>query len=81
MIKIVNCGIDNLTELEKLEEKEYYTVNTYFMGLSEMAADFGVSTEINWSVLYVPDNLDYDVILVTFSVSVGKKFLIRVRHL
>ena len=47
MIKAVNRNIDNLTELEKLEKKKRYTVNTYFTGSSKMAADFGVSTEIN----------------------------------
>ena len=46
-----------------------------------MAANFGVSTEINWSVLGVPEDLDWDLILVTFSVNVGENFLIGVKHL
>ena len=58
MIKVVNCGIDNLTELEKLEEKEYYTVNTYFTGSLEITVNSGVNIEINWSALNAPDNLD-----------------------
>ena len=58
MIKTVFCNIDNLAELEKWEEKERYAVNARFTGLSEVAADFGVSTEINWSVLGILNNLD-----------------------
>ena len=58
MIKVVNRGINNLAELEKLEEKEHRAVNAYFAGSSEMVADFGVSIEINWSVLGASDDLD-----------------------
>ena len=46
-----------------------------------MFADFGVSTEIDWSVLGVSDDLDWDAILAVFSVGVGENFLIGVRHL
>ena len=51
------------------------------MGLSEVAADFKVSTEIDWSALGVSDDLDWDVILAVFSVNVGKTFLKGVRRL
>ena len=46
-----------------------------------MVADLRVSTEIDWSALGVSDNLDWDAILATFSVGVGKNFLTDVRHL
>ena len=50
-------------------------------GSSEVIADFGVSIEINWSALGASDNLDWDIILAAFSVSVNKNFLTNVRHL
>ena len=81
MIKAVNCSINNLAKLEKLEKKKRQAVNTYLTGLSEVAADFGVNTEINWLTLGVPDNLDQDTILAAFSVSVNKNSLTDVRHL
>ena len=46
-----------------------------------MAADFGINTEINWSALSVLNNLDWDVILVTFSVNVNENSLAGVRYL
>ena len=46
-----------------------------------MFTNFKVSTEINWSVLGVSDNLDWDIILAVFSVGVNKNFLIGVKHL
>ena len=46
-----------------------------------MAADPGVSTEIDWSALGAPDDLNWDAILATFSVSVGKNSLAGVKHL
>ena len=46
-----------------------------------MVTDFKVSTEINWSALSASDNLDWDVILVTFSVGVNKNFFTGVKYL
>ena len=51
------------------------------MGLSEVFADFRVSTEIDWSVLGTSDNLNWDAILATFSVGVNKNSLTGVRYL
>ena len=45
-----------------------------------MVTDPKVNTEINWSALGVTDNLDYDIILAAFSVSVNKNSLTGVRH-
>ena len=78
MIKAVNRNIDNL---KKLEEKERYAVNTYPTGPSEMATDFRVSTEINWSALGIPEDLNWDAILAAFSVNVSENSLIGVRYL
>ena len=46
-----------------------------------MVTDFRVGIEIDWSALGAPDNLDWGVILATFSVNVGKNSLIGVRPL
>ena len=78
MIKTVFRGIDNL---KKLEKKERYTVNTRFAGPSEVATDFRVSIEINWSALGAPKDLNWDFILAAFSVNVGENSLISVRYL
>ena len=51
------------------------------MGLSEMAANLGVSTEIGWSVLGISDNLDQDAILAAFSVGVSENFSAGVKYL
>ena len=46
-----------------------------------MAADSGVSIEINWLTLGASEDLNWDIILVTFSVNVNKSSLASVRHL
>ena len=78
MIKAVFYNIDNL---KKLEKKERYTVNTRPVGPLKVIADFKVSTKINWLALGAPDNLDWDVILAAFSVSISENSLVSVRHL
>ena len=46
-----------------------------------MAADSGVSIEINWLTLGASENLNWDAILAAFSVNVSENFLTGVRHL
>ena len=46
-----------------------------------MAADFGISTEIDWSALGTSDNLDWAAIFAGASVGVSENFLVGVRHL
>ena len=46
-----------------------------------MVTDSGVSTEINWLTLGVPEDLDWNVILAAFSVNVSKNSLTGVRYL
>ena len=46
-----------------------------------MAVNLKVSTEIDWSVLGASDDLNWDAILATFSVGVGKNSLVSVKYL
>ena len=46
-----------------------------------MAVNPGVSTEIDWSVLSASDDLNWDVILATFSVGISENFSAGVKYL
>ena len=48
---------------------------------SSGAAGPKANAELDWSGFGVPDDLNWDVILATLSVNIGKNFSVNVKHL